>query len=122
MEERPKNVIIASAAAALGAVFVLAVFIIEFDINASDLAIKTAFYMLSFVLFLAVLGSLYENGRWPQRFLIFMQVVCAMVPIIAFMLEAMILLCSAVLVILAFVMIVFTSTHKAKRWIDSDRI
>jgi len=122
MDERPKNVIIASAAAVFGALFALAVFIIEFDINASNLAIKSAFYMLSLVLFLAVAGSLYENGRWQWKFLIFMQVLCAMVPIVASMLEVMTFACSAVLVLLAFAMIVFTSTHKAQRWIDSDRI
>ena len=83
MEERPSYIVAASILALIGALFSLVVLITEFDMLAEDFAMKTGFLLLAVILFIGVAGSLNMNGHWSWRFLIFMEVLCAAVPITA---------------------------------------
>jgi hypothetical protein len=80
------------------------------------------FCLLSLILFIAVAGSLSSNGQWSWRFLIFMEVMCTAVPIVANIFNAIDFPFTVTLVILSCLTIVFTTTEESKRWIEVDRI
>jgi hypothetical protein len=96
--------------------------ILALDIAADDFAVRMGFCMLSLILFIAVAGSLMNNGQWSWRFLIFMQVMCTAVPILAFVFDIMDLPFTLTLVILGGLMIVLTATNEVRLWIEGDRI
>ena len=133
MEERPNNVVVASTAALIGAffAFVSAVLIGRgitdnssvfnvFEIEGFE--IKITFCILSVLLFIAVAGSLNKNGQWSWRFLIFMEVLCTAIPMLAYIFGAMDFTFCITLVIMACLSIIFTATHDTKRWVEDDRI
>ena len=122
MELRPKYVVFASTTALIGAFFALMVIILALDINGSDLAVKMGFGLLSLILFIAVAGSLSKNGQWSWRFLIFMEVVCTVVPMLAFLFDVMEFAFCVVMVALGCIMIIFTTTAETKRWVETDRV
>ena len=122
MEVRPKHVVFASTAALIGAFFALMVTILALDIGKSGLEVKIGFGLLSLILFLAVAGSLSKNGQWTWRFLIFMEVICTAVPMIAFLFGVMEFAFCLAMVALGCVMIVFTTTTETRRWVETDRI
>jgi len=122
MNERPKNVVIASSAALFGVFFAALAAVMTLIDNANGLAAGMSFCLLSLVLFLGVFGSLNANGQWSWRFLIFMTSLCAAVPIIAYIYGSMSIVFTAVLVFLAIVAIIFTATGKAEDWVATDRL
>jgi hypothetical protein len=122
MKERPANILIALLAALAGAFVTLYATAAGIDIGASGLATKAALGLLSAVLFLAVAGSLYANGQWTWRFLIFMEALCAIVPISALFFGAMPIAFAAAAALLALVAILMTAADKARSWIELDRI
>ncbi|MDR0778422.1 MAG: hypothetical protein LBE48_03165 [Methanomassiliicoccaceae archaeon] len=122
MGERPKSVVIASGLALLGVLFALAAIITGLDLAAERLGTKMAIYILLMVLFLAVAGSLYKNGQWSWRFLIFMEVFCAVLPVAAYIFEFLDSFYTLALAAVACLTIMFTTTRGTKRWIDADRI
>jgi len=122
MERRPKLVIIASLLAIAGAFVALLVAVLGLDTGADGLLRKMGFSLLTMALFIAVFGSLSMNGQWTWRFLIFMQALCAAVPIMGYAFKAIDIVSCVILVILAALMIVFTSTEKAKDWVEADRL
>ncbi|MCL1984704.1 MAG: hypothetical protein FWG58_04840 [Methanomassiliicoccaceae archaeon] len=122
MDGRPKNVFIASILALLGALTALAGLVIYMDIGTDDFIVKTALYLLLLILFLAVAGSLSKDGQWSWRFLIFMEVLCGVFPVVAYVLEKVPIFIAAVLVALACLMILFTVSGKARRWVEIDRV
>jgi len=122
MNERPKNVVMASTAALLGALFAALAAILALIDNANGLATSISFCLLSLVLFLGVFGSLNTDGQWSWRFLIFMTVLCAAVPLIAYIYGSIDFLFAAILVFFAAVAIILTSTDKVADWVESDRL
>ena len=122
MEERPSYVVAASILALVGALFSLVVLITEFDLLSEDFALRTGLQLLSVLLFIAAAGSLNKNGRWSWRFLIFMEVLCAAVPITALLFGYTYILYCVSLVLLAGAAIVLTATDDARRWIEADRV
>ena len=108
--------------AMIGAFFALAVAVIGLDTGSEGLTTKMAFSLLTLALFLAVAGSLNVNGQWSWSFLVFAEALCAAVPIIGYVCGAMDLLFCLILVILASVIILMTTTPKVKRWIEADRV
>lgn len=64
MDGRPKNVVAASAVAVLGGLFAIAWMAVEFiNVRADDTIVKAAVTMLIAVLFFAMAGYLYTNGK-----------------------------------------------------------
>jgi uncharacterized membrane protein len=122
MEDRPKIVILASVLAVLGAFFALAVAVKGLDVEVDGLLTKMAFSLLTMALFLAVAGSLNMDGQWTWRFLIFAEALCAAVPIIGCAYGAIDILSCVCLVIIAILVIAITTTSKAKRWVEADRV
>jgi len=122
MNERPKYVVIASTAALFGVFFAALAAIMALIDNANGLATSISFCLLSLVLFLGVFGSLNANGQWSWRFLIFMTVLCAAVPLIAYIYGSIDLLFAAILVFLAAVTIVLTTTGEVEDWVETDRL
>jgi hypothetical protein len=122
MSDRPKSVVLASSTALVGALFVVAVAISGLDIEADGFVSKMGFCALLLVFFLAISGSLYMNGQWSWRFLIFAEALCTAVPILAYLVDALELVFCAAILILSCLTLVFTTTREAKRWVESDRI
>ncbi|MDR0778658.1 MAG: hypothetical protein LBE48_04400 [Methanomassiliicoccaceae archaeon] len=122
MVERPKSVMIASGVAILGALFVLAVIILELDVSVQSLGLKMAIYLLLLVLFIAIAGSLFSDGQWSWRFLISVEVFCAALPVVAYIMEIIDLYNALAFVVISCVAILFSTTKVTKRWIESDRI
>ena len=122
MEERPKNVFIASILALLGALTAVAGLVIYMDVGADDFAFMTALYLLSIILFLSVAGSLFKDGQWSWRFLVFMEVMCGFIPVVSYVLEKMPLTITVILVALACLTVLFSVTSKTRRWVDLDRV
>jgi len=122
MEERPSYIVAASVLALTGALFSLAVLISEFDILAEDFALRTGLHLLSVILFIGIAGSLNMNGQWSWRFLIFMEALCAAVPITALLFEFTGILYCAALVLISAVVIILTASNGARRWVEADRI
>jgi len=122
MNERPKNVVIASVAALFGIFFAALVAVMTLVDNAEGLATNISLCLLSLVLFLGVFGSLNRNGQWSWRFLIFMSAFCAAVPIVAYIYGAMDLLFAVILLSLASVVIMLTATREAENWVEADRL
>ena len=122
MVGRPRDVIFASATALVGAFFALMATILALDITAPGFEIKMGFCMLSLILFIAVAGSLMKNGQWSWRFLIFMEIVCTAVPMLAFVFDVMEAPFMVTLVLLGCLIIVFTTTVETRRWIEADRV
>ena len=123
MNKRPKYVVIVSVLALIGALFAtVATILSAIDINSDGLITSLLFSLLTLSLFMAVAGSLNADGQWSWKFLIFAEVLCAAVPITAYMYGVMEIVFCAALVILASVMIVLTTTDEIKDWVDTDRI
>jgi len=122
MVERPRDVVFATATALVGAFFVFMAIVVGMDITADDFGLKAGFCLLSLILFLAVAGSLMKNGQWSWKVLLFMEVVCTVIPAFAFIFEAMDLLYFLAAMVLGCVTIVFTATAETRRWIEADRI
>jgi len=122
MERRPNLVIIASLLAIAGAFVALVVAVVGLDVEADGLLRKMGFSLLTMALFIAVFGSLSMNGQWSWRFLIFVQALCAAVPIVGYAFKAIDIVSCVLMVILAAFMIVLTSTEKAKEWVEADRL
>ena len=122
MEEKPRSVNLAMTAALVGALFTLLLTIIRLDLDAEDFMKQIGFCLLLMIIFIAIAGSLNTNGQWSWRFLIFMQVLCAAVSIVAYLYEAVDLPFCITLVILIGLMIMFTTTNETKRWVEADRI
>jgi len=122
MNERPKHVVIASAAAIFGVFFAAVVTAMTLIDGADGLATSMSFCLLSLVLFLGIFGSLNKNGQWSWRFTIFMAVLCAAVPIMAYIYGAMDLVFMVILVLLASVVIIFMATGDAEDWVETDRL
>ncbi|MDR0791263.1 MAG: hypothetical protein LBE47_01855 [Methanomassiliicoccaceae archaeon] len=122
MEDRPKSVIAASAIALIGALFALVVITLELDVGAKGIGLKMTVCVLLLVLFIAIAGSLFKNGQWSWRFLIFMEVFCAVFALFACIFEIIDLTQGAIFIILACLMILFTTPEHAKRWVEADRV
>ncbi|MCL2786240.1 MAG: hypothetical protein FWD81_03335 [Methanomassiliicoccaceae archaeon] len=122
MEERPIYVVVASTLALIGAFFALMVTISGLRVTEDGLELRMGFCLLSLILFIAVAGSLSSNGQWSWRFLIFMQVLCTAVPILAHIFGVIDFPFTVTLVILSCLMIVFTTTQESRRWIEADRV
>ena len=123
MEGRPNHVIIASTAALIGAFFALVAAVLGLNIAETEgFEMKIGFCILSVILFIAVAGSLNKNGQWSWRFLIFMEVLCTAVPILAYIFEALEFPYCVTLVLMACLAIVFSATYETKRWVESDRV
>ena len=121
MEYRPKCAVIASALALVGALIALVTVIQGLEIT-EGIGMRMALCLLSMVLFIGVAGSMSPNGQWTWRFLIFVQIICTVVPVLAYSLGAMDMMFCAVLVVISAVIIMLTTTRKTKRWVEIDRI
>jgi cytochrome bd-type quinol oxidase subunit 2 len=122
MEGRPKNITFASGLAMIGAIFVLMATILGLDLRDENMAAMIGCCLLSLLLFLAICGSLYTNGQWSWRFLIFMEVMCTAVPLISFLFGMMQFMFSVTLVAISCIIIGLTTTKEAKRWVEADRV
>jgi len=122
MGERPKIIVLASALALFGAIFTLAIIVIGLDLGAEGLLTKMAFCLLTLTLFLAVAGSLNKDGPWTWSFLIFVEALCAAVPLLGYAFGAIDALSSIFLVAIAVFMIMLTASGQGKRWVEADRI
>ena len=122
MKERPKNVILASTLAVLGALFTLVIIVLDFDLGSEGMVTKLGIYLLSMILFIAIGGSLSVNGQWSWRTLIFMEILCAAALVSGYLYEVVDLEFTAVLVLLSCLIIMFSASTSTRRWIDKDRI
>ena len=122
MEERPKNVFIASILALLGALTALVGLVIYMDVGDDDFVMTTMFYLLSIILFLSVAGSLFKDGQWSWRFLIFMEVMCGVVPVVSYVLEKIPITIMGILIALTCLTILSSVTSKTRRWVELDRV
>ena len=122
MEERPKNVILASTLAVLGALFTLVILVLNFDLGSDGMVTMLGIYLLSMILFIAIGGSLSVNGQWSWRTLIFMEILCAAALVSGYLYEIIDLEFTMLLVLLSCLIIMFTASTSTRRWIDKDRI
>ncbi|MCL2711874.1 MAG: hypothetical protein FWD37_01170 [Methanomassiliicoccaceae archaeon] len=122
MDERPKNIVFASGLAVIGAMFALMVTILQLDLAAEGMEAKLGCCLLTLLLFLAIGGALFANGQWTWRFLIFMEVMGAAVPLISFLFGMIPFMFSATLVAISCLIIGLTTTKEARRWVEADRI
>jgi hypothetical protein len=122
MEERPKGVVIASGIALVGAFSALIAIVFGLDLAAEGLGLKMSIFALSLALFLAIAGSLFKNGQWSWRFLIFMEVFCAILPVIAYIFGYIDFLYVVVFVFIAALTVLFTTSADTKRWVEADRV
>jgi len=128
------SVVVASTLALIGAFFALVVTIFalitifeSIDPAAAaaeeyNLGLYMGFCLLMLILFIAVAGSLNSNGQWSWRLLIFMEVLCTAVPVVAYLFDVVDIPSMVALVVIGSLMVVFTTTTDSRRWVESDRI
>ncbi len=104
----------------LGGVISIIAMSFAFDGSESSL-LKISLCMLCAVFFFAVAGGFRSGGPWNGELLLLMTFICAGTVIASYILGALTLFFTVVLVILAVVMILVGACPKTKRWIISDR-
>ena len=122
MEDRPKCVVMALTLALTGVLIALVAVIHAIKITEEGLGTRMAFCLLSMVLFMGIAGSMSHNGQWTWRFVISMEILCTVVPVLAYSFGAMDFVFCVLLVTVSCAMTLLTTAGKAKRWIEIDRI
>jgi hypothetical protein len=122
MNERPSNVVAASALAIIGGIVAIAAMAWNFDANSSNVLWSVGLMLLIAVMFFASAGFLYQNGKGNWYGLLF---IC--------FLNVAVLICDlingtvnkpfgAALLVIAIAVALLSSLGSTSKWIEMDRI
>ena len=122
MISRPMNVVAASALSVIAGIVAIASFIYIFDADSSDVVIRLVLGLLITVLFFATAGFLYKNGKGNYASLLFIEIVNAVVIIVAIVLKDVNIWFGLAMVILAILVLILSIGKNVENWIAADRI
>lgn len=122
MISRPMNVVAASALSVIAGIVAIASFIYIFDADSSDVVIRLVLGLLITVLFFATAGFLYKNGKGNYASLLFIEIINAVVIIVAIVLKDVNIWFGLAMVILAILVLILSIGKNVENWIAADRI